>query len=106
MYKEGTNLRSFPPRIKQRVFSASPAVTSKECLAFAPAATANDHRLQSGFGNELRPIRDQLAIYAIDRLQRAFDLSQFEGNPRLVPIVVMAKPIQKHLLDRFVVGHH
>ena len=75
MNKEGADLRGLPLRIKQRIFPGRPAVAAKECLAFAPATTANDYRFRPGFHNEVRSIRDQLAIHAIDRLQRAFDLS-------------------------------
>src|SRR5579864_3228112 len=71
--EESANLRGVQLRIQQGVLTARPAITTKQCLAFAPTATANDHRLD--LHHEIRSILDQLAIDAVDGLQRALDLS-------------------------------
>src|SRR5579863_704710 len=76
MDKKSANLCSVVLRIQQRVLSAGPTVATKECLAFAPAAAADDNRLRSRLDDVIGSIRDQLAIHTVDGLQCAFDLGR------------------------------
>jgi len=64
-------------RIKQCIFATGAVVAAIECLTLAPSPAGDDFGLVLRFRNschQVRSVGDQLAIDAIDRLQRAFNL--------------------------------
>src|SRR6202022_4363640 len=77
--KESPNFGSILPGIEQVIFTLRPAVTAKQRLAWAPAATACHHGLTAlglSFGNEISSVGDQLAVDAKHRFERAIDLGR------------------------------
>ncbi len=77
-------------RLKQRSLAANPLVAAEESFPSAPAAAACDERRRTnwmrgrvardhtrfGLRHEIRSIRDELRIHAINACQRAFNLGR------------------------------
>src|SRR5580704_17862530 len=78
MHEERTNLRSIPRRIEERIFAPSVLISAVERLTFAPYAAGHDDGLglRDILRHQVRSIRNELAVDAVDRLQSAFNLAR------------------------------
>src|SRR5438128_3664580 len=76
MDEEGADLGRIFLRIKKLIFTSWPMIAAEQGLAFAPAATADQHGvvIQHGFGNEIRSIGNELCIHAEQCAQRTLKL--------------------------------
>jgi len=76
MDEEGADLGRIFSRIKKLIFTPWPMIAAEQGLAFAPAATADQHGvvIQDGFGNEIRSIGNELCIHAEQCAQRTLKL--------------------------------
>src|SRR5207244_8906349 len=70
--KERADLRGFKTRIEQARVAFGKLVAAEKCLAFTPAAAANDYVVR--FRNKISSIFNQHAIHPVNGLHRGTDL--------------------------------
>src|SRR5689334_13772058 len=76
MHEERANLRCIMSGIEQGILASDILIAAVQGLAFAPAATSDDSIVCHDFDCEIRSIRDQLGIDAVDAFESALDLGR------------------------------
>src|SRR5580698_7018717 len=104
MYEERPDSRILPERIEQSVLAAGCPIASEQGLALAPPTAAGDLDCPAaarGVDHKIRSVRDELAVYAEYRAQRAFYLGL-----RIVPRLQRAYGQLDQRVQRRHVGQH
>src|SRR5688572_31429847 len=93
MNKEGANLRGIGGRIEQARIAIGKLIAAKERFASAPTA-ASDQRCVL-FGDEVRPIFDEIAINSEHRRDRRLDLRVSIMLPAQLPRRLLNQPLNR-----------